>query len=105
MLERIFFADLEGDRAMGENCQSFSVDLSAFFDGELEGEELSAIETHLESCTRCAGELEKMRKLSGAIHRASEGSPVRRPLFQEIMSRLGEEENLDEPGRGGKTIS
>lgn len=100
MLVQRFAERAEGDRIMSEACERFSVDHSAYFDGELEGAALAGIEAHLEACPGCKADLEKMGKLSNALHRVSGAPPTRRPLFEEIMERLAKE---DEAG-GGKNL-
>ena len=82
----------DGVRTMSSDCDTYSVDLSAYFDGELEDEEIIALETHLADCDHCRGQLEKMEKLHNVIADATTRSIKRRPLFQEIMERIDQEE-------------
>ena len=51
-----------------------SIQVSTYFDGELNGEQLSAFERHLSTCPACQTELEQTRRLSAHIAAA----PVRR---------------------------
>lgn len=46
------------------NCPEIQEQLSAYFDGELEGETLAALTRHLESCAACQAKLDGFRRLS-----------------------------------------
>jgi Putative zinc-finger len=42
--------------------------LNAYFDGELHGNRLHQVETHLAECERCQAELESLESISGLLH-------------------------------------
>ena len=74
---------------MRDNCGKFAVELSVYFDGELEGEAAEAMEGHLEVCPSCRASLEKMRRIRSAMHTAAKGPRTqRRSMVDEIMARL-----------------
>ena len=52
---------------MSDTCAKFSVDLSAYFDGELEAEEEKALKAHLDACDKCRGDLDRMRRIRSAM--------------------------------------
>jgi len=52
------------------------VDLSAYADGELTGDELAAVEAHVESCAACREEAAAMRRAALAARRALLGIAV-----------------------------
>jgi anti-sigma factor RsiW len=49
------------------DCDSIRDELDAFVDGELRGAELRRVAQHLESCRRCAEEIETRENLGGLI--------------------------------------
>lgn len=55
------------DVQAAKTCERFAVDLSAYFDGELDGAELVAVEQHLSGCGACTEKLEKLNKLRVAM--------------------------------------
>jgi hypothetical protein len=50
-----------------KDCQEFAVELSAYFDGELEGDSKAALERHLEHCESCHKRLDGMTRLRVAL--------------------------------------
>jgi anti-sigma factor RsiW len=65
------------------------IELSAYLDGELAGEELARVEAHLASCEECRASLEDLRTLVGRA-RALDDRPPARDLWPGIASRLAE---------------
>lgn len=49
------------------NCGRVNRLLSAYMDGELSGEEMMAVRSHIRSCPACENELEGLRALKGVI--------------------------------------
>lgn len=64
-------------------------ELSAYLDGELHGDALRAVESHLAECGECRGTLESLR---GLVRRAQalDERPPERDLWAGIASRIGE---------------
>jgi anti-sigma factor RsiW len=64
-------------------------ELSAYLDGELHGDALRAVESHLAECAECRGTLEGLR---GLVRRAQalDDRPPERDLWAGIASRIGE---------------
>lgn len=89
-----------GENIMGKACQNYSLNISAFFDGELEGDELKELELHLQSCEFCQTDLEGMKNIQAVISAASASSPPleSRSLFKDIMAKVKEEEKEEEAG-------
>jgi anti-sigma factor RsiW len=86
---------------MSKGCKSFAVDLSAYFDGELEGDSLRHMEAHLADCAGCRDTLKRFSKLRSALH-ALARPPRRGSILEDLQSRLAEE---DEPaGEAGKPL-
>ena len=77
---------------MKDSCSKYSVDLSAYFDGELEAEAESALQKHLKDCESCRVNLEKMRLIRSAMSGFGKGS-VRGPgsVLESLRSRLAAE--------------
>ncbi|MBI4541883.1 MAG: zf-HC2 domain-containing protein, partial [Gemmatimonadetes bacterium] len=64
-------------------------ELSAYLDGELHGDALRAVESHLAECAECRSTLEGLR---GLVRRAQalDDRPPERDLWAGIASRIGE---------------
>ncbi len=62
--------------------------LPDFVDGELTGEQRSAVATHIESCTECQHEVAELRELIGHAQDLPTQIPVERDLWPEIAARL-----------------
>lgn len=88
-----------GEIDMSNGCEKHSIDLSAYFDGELEGEELTIIVGHLETCEGCRNSLGRLKKLHGALTSLSAPPLGQRSILAEIKSKLhlDEEEEEDNP--------
>ena len=81
---------------MSRKCRDFSADLSAYFDGELEGKLLQLLESHLQDCDGCRGDLEKMGRIRSALFSLT-GSPAERePLVQQIMEKIRQDSDEDD---------
>lgn len=63
-------------RVKGSACEQFSVDLSAYSDGELDGPEREALEVHLATCGACTKKLSDLKRLRSALTTLS--APVTR---------------------------
>lgn len=62
--------------------------LSAYLDGGLDGEALSAAEAHLADCPACRDELAGLRRVTG-LARALDDRPPHRDLWPGIAERIG----------------
>lgn len=87
-------------RAQGttnQACREYAVDLSAYFDGELEEPERAELEAHLADCQGCRHDLEKMGRLRQAM-------TAMRPPRQQRSGRLLRDlmRSLDEAGERGE---
>lgn len=51
---------------MNKTCEYFQMLVSGFVDGELEEAEREGLQSHLNGCEACRGELEKVRRLVSA---------------------------------------
>jgi len=58
-------------------CEGLDIQLSAYVDGELEGLAVAGVEAHLKECPRCAGRVERERRLQAALR--THLSPVKAP--------------------------
>jgi len=82
-----------------ETC-AYSSQLSAYYDGELSGKQLSEVEQHIAACLPCQSELAQMRSLSSLIAAAPQARMpeyVRQDLFalapaagEGVYLRIGE---------------
>lgn len=82
---------------MAVDCESFAVDLSAYFDGELDAREAAAVSEHLSGCGACRSKLEKMRLLREALHRSGSAALPEDRLIEDLMRAL---RRPDAPGGG-----
>ena len=81
---------------MSWKCRDFSTDLSAYFDGELEGKSLQLLETHLQDCGGCRGDLEKMGKIRSALFSMTSSPADREPLVHQIMEKIRRDTDEDD---------
>jgi anti-sigma factor RsiW len=58
-----------------KSCERLSMELSAYFDGELEGETHAAVEQHVGGCDVCGKKLAELRALRSAMTRLSVSMP------------------------------
>lgn len=82
--------DPVGGHAMGQACEKYAVDLSAYFDGELEGEELAELEAHLTECEACRASLEQMGAISSAMHTIASPPRRRGSILDALREKLDE---------------
>jgi len=82
---------------MDKGCPKYSVSLSAYFDGELDGEDQRAMEAHLASCPGCTADLEKFRRLRATLRGSPGGTPARSVL--EGLRALGASAPVELAGR------
>jgi len=69
------------------NCSDIQPRLSAYFDGELTGEDRDRVARHLQSCAACSGQVEAFGHLSQAVRGLPEpSSPV--ADWEDLASRL-----------------
>lgn len=87
--------EMRGNVWMSGECKKYSVDLSAYFDGELEGKELAQMEAHLADCENCRSGLDKMTLLSSALSSISQSPIHRRSVLKDLRAKLklGDEED------------
>ena len=76
---------------MNDECKQLAVDLSAYFDQELDEAETRAVESHLADCADCRESLEKMGRLRAALHTAPP-PPLEQKLIQDLMQALRQPE-------------
>lgn len=83
---------------MSGACDRFAVDLSAYFDDELDPAEAAAVKAHVDGCARCRAELDKMRGLRNALNRTGEAALPERRLLQDLMRALSQPESQKSGG-------
>ena len=91
---------------MKSECEKLAVELSAYFDKELNGAQAAAVEAHLAGCADCRGDLEKMTRLRNALHDSGTRAAPETRLLQDLMQALRRPERNDgrelfEIGRNG----
>lgn len=69
--------------------------LSEYLDGELDTDEVTALEAHLELCDECREELESLRLVVGRLDTAPDRGPAR-DLWPELLRRIDTEEGAPE---------
>lgn len=88
-----------GDMHMQKNCKQYSVELSAYFDEELEDQELLDMEAHLRDCDDCRQGLKKLKKLHSALSSLSKPPIHRRSVLDDLKAKLAlDSEDDDEAG-------
>jgi anti-sigma factor RsiW len=78
------------------------MELSALFDGELEGEQRQVVEAHVQGCEACRKRLDGMGRLRRALSALSE---PRRKGGRSVLEML--KDKLEDPAprpRGGKPL-
>jgi anti-sigma factor RsiW len=73
---------------MGNKCREYAVDLSAYFDGELDAQASRSMETHLTSCADCRDTLDKFKALRGALTALSRPPGRTRSVLDELRRKL-----------------
>ncbi|MCZ6554097.1 MAG: zf-HC2 domain-containing protein [SAR324 cluster bacterium] len=84
------------NRRKNPACEAIAVDLSAYYDGELEGDRTTAVEAHLSDCAACRSQLDKMAKLSNALRAIGNLGAPKRPLIEELLRELDKEDRKQE---------
>jgi anti-sigma factor RsiW len=89
------------------NCAQALRRLSAFHDHELSVEDQIAVEAHLHTCVRCAGEFARLETIGDALR--SEAAALAQACFEDVnglragvISRLKAEEDESIPSRLGR---
>ena len=76
---------------MKQACPEMAVEISAYFDDELEPREREAVEQHLKDCPTCRASLDSMGKLHNALSALSAPTATRanaRPILRAVMATL-----------------
>jgi anti-sigma factor RsiW len=76
-----------------KTCEQLSMELSAYFDGELDGQERAAVELHLSECEICSAKLDQMKKL----RRAMTGLSATMPRGGSVLDMLKAELRAKQP--------
>ena len=84
-----------GEIKMSKDCKPFSVELSAYFDDELEGEELEGMEAHLSDCEDCQEGLKKLKRLRKALSTMRESPTHHRSVLDDLRAKLALENEDD----------
>lgn len=77
---------------MDDECKQYSVNLSAYFDGELKGRETTLLVAHLESCPYCQKRLAEYKTLRRSLIAMATHTGTKRSLSKDIMSGLDKED-------------
>ena len=67
-----------------KSCNEIQPSLSLWLDGELDAENIEITRTHVRHCRECSHELQRLRRLKGAVLRASQ----REVMPQELRAKL-----------------
>ena len=86
-----------GENEMSKDCKPFSVELSAYFDDELEGVELEGMEAHLSECEYCQDGLKKLKKLRNALVTMRKSPIHHRSVLDDLKAKLALESDDDLP--------
>lgn len=86
-----------GEGRMSKGCKAYAVELSAYFDGELRGDALARMESHLAACENCRDTLARLRKLRNAMHALSKPPRRRSSILEDLKARMQQEGDLDDP--------
>lgn len=85
------FPNPSGEKAMSKGCAKYSLDLSAYFDGELEGEALTRLQEHLDECEACQAALDKFRRIREAMTQLARRPGGSKSILDAVRARLEEE--------------
>ena len=77
---------------MSKGCKAYALELSAYFDDELEGDAHQRIEQHLAECSACRDTLRRLGRLREALHTLARPKSGQRSILQDLQERLGEAE-------------
>jgi hypothetical protein len=84
--------------AVSKACRQLFADLSAYSDGELQGEAMATVEQHLLLCEQCRSRLDQMIRIRYQAVRALATPGLRRG--RSVLDLL--KEKRDEEERGGR---
>ena len=71
-----------------KTCEQLSMELSAYFDGELLGAERAEVELHLSECEACSAKLNQMKKLRQAMVGLSAAMPRGGSVLEMLRAEL-----------------
>lgn len=71
-----------------KSCKELIVDLSAYYDGELQGEALEEVERHLANCDACKESMTGYNQISHALHGLVGKRDRRKSMVDEVMDRI-----------------
>ena len=74
-------------------CERWEPMISRYLDGELDASDATAIEVHLESCSRCREELASFREMSSLLAAETEADPFFLTRFRVRRDQLLAKEN------------
>lgn len=77
---------------MGSECGKFVVNLSAYFDEELEDAAAEAMKRHLMTCEACRADLEKMGHIHELFAATVKMLPGRNTMVEDIFAKLKQAE-------------
>jgi hypothetical protein len=89
------------------DCDAIRDHLDAFADGELRGDELRHVAAHVESCRRCAEEVDVRRSLGGLIRDAaalSYNEPIPAGLAAGVVARARAESYFSLRAAAGRAV-
>lgn len=87
--------EVTGEIEMSKDCKPFSVELSAYFDDELEGEEMEGMEAHLSDCEDCREGLKKLKMLRNALSTMRNMPTHHRSVLDDLRAKLALEKEDD----------
>ncbi len=93
-----------GEIEMSKDCKPFSVELSAYFDDELEGEELEGLEAHLSDCEDCREGLKKLKRLRKALFTMRKTPTHHRSVLDDLKAKLALD-NDDDSSEDSRLLS
>ena len=85
-----------------KSCQEILPILPLWLDGELDDESISVARDHVRDCRGCSHELQRLRRLKGAVLRASQreghciGGDACMGGFDATWSGIGERHGIDD---------
>lgn len=74
-------------------CKAYAVDLSAYFDNELQGPARERLTEHLATCAKCRETLRRLGTLRNALHALAKPPRRRRSILEDLQARLAEEDD------------
>ena len=78
---------------MDDKCESYSLNLSAYFDGELRGGEARMLEAHLETCSDCRQTLADYNTIRRGMIAMSTHTGTKRSLASDIMTSMDKDDD------------